>query len=179
MMDEPHAIQRLRGDMAPLLDNAGFRPESPGPQWSGKHYFVNWKRAGGWKDDVIVCHWRPRARFVSIEAHWTIPRAGRHPLMVSGINASYVFRKQAWYPLPLRLPLLGASIAARWRSRVLRDVEKAVGWLDACQSQSGALADLLRVDRNGPGAGTEAYEYAERYIREHAVIGGSSSLGGS
>ena len=157
--------------MAPLLDNAGFRQESQRPQWSGKHYFVNWKRPSDWKEDVLVCHWRPRARFVSIEAYWTIPRAGGRPLEVSGINAAHMFTNQSRYRLPLGLPLLGDSIAARWRSRVLRDVEAAVRWLDVCRSQSGALADLLRGDRNGPGAGTEAYEYAERYIREHAPVG--------
>lgn len=94
-MSEPRALYRLRAEMVTSLDKAGFRQESERPKWSGKHYFVTWKRPGGWKDDVLVCHWRPRARSVSMEAHWIIPRAGGDSLVVSGINAAYKLRIRA------------------------------------------------------------------------------------
>jgi hypothetical protein len=114
-----------------------------------------WRRDAGWKQDEIGCHCRPQPTSVSLGASWTIPgREDGKAVLVSAINAAYMFRGQPDYPVPGRLPVLRRLRERRWLAHLLDDARHAVQWLDDCASRTGALAELERADRNGPARGT-------------------------
>jgi hypothetical protein len=65
--------------------------------------------------------------------------------------------------------VVGAGVERRWRAEIIADVECVLAWLDACSSVAGALKELGRPERNGPGSHSEAYAYIEQYVRMHAT----------
>jgi hypothetical protein len=146
----------------------GFNLVSPDSKWTGKFNIVSWTRRS-WKDDMIRLGWRtqpPADCF--LDAEWAVPRPDGRKLPAAGILPASMRRGVPCKVWPARFPLLGAILEGRWRAEVMADLEFALAWLDRCSSSASALEDLKRPDRNGPGAGTEAYAYIERYVREHA-----------
>jgi hypothetical protein len=89
-------------------------------------------------------------------------------LVAAGINPGYLRRGLSWGDFPTRWPVLGAIAERRWRREIIKDLQFALTWLDGCSSAAGALEELKRPERNGPGRHTEAYRYIEHFIRQHA-----------
>lgn len=141
----------------------------PESEWTGKHNIVSWVRRS-WKDDEIRLGWRktPTASYF-LDAQWGVPRPQGERLLAAGINPGYMRRGLRSGALPVRLPVVGAIAERRWCAEIITDVEFALAWLDACSSVAGALRELERAERNGPGRDSEAYAYIEQYVRKHAT----------
>jgi hypothetical protein len=165
---DPEPIVRLRAQVQALVTAHGFSLLGPDSKWTGKYNMVAWVRRS-WKEDQIRLGWRktPTTSYF-LDAQWAIPRADA-TLVASGISPGYMRRGLRFGEFPVRLPLVGAIAERRWRDQIIRDAEFAVGWLDGCSSLAGALSDLERPERNGPGSKSEAYAYIERYVRKHAT----------
>jgi hypothetical protein len=89
-------------------------------------------------------------------------------LTVAGMNPAFERRGVAGIDFPTRFLFLAAAAEKRWVADVLADAQFAIDWLDRCDTTPGGLAELQRPERNGPAIGTDAYAYAEAYIRAHA-----------
>jgi hypothetical protein len=163
---EPQALHRFREELADLVQVATFQATASQPTWTGKWHIFQWTRDSGWKRDTLQVAWRTISwPECSLGADWAVPRGSTH-LLASGINASYWRRRVSDSRVPTGI--LAVVSAARWRAALLEDVRAAIQWLETCSTKAGALADLHRPDRNGPGVGTDAYNYIETYIGEHA-----------
>lgn len=166
---DPEPVVRLRADVQELVTAHGFSLSGPKSEWTGKHNIVSWVRRS-WKEDEIRLGWRktPTANYF-LDAQWAVPRPQGGTLLAAGMNAGYMRRGLRWEEFPPRLPVVGAIAERRWCAEIIADVEFALAWLDACSSVAGALTELERTERNGPGRDSEAYAYIERYVRTHAT----------
>lgn len=163
---DPEPIIRLRAEVQDLVTAHGFSLLAA--KWTGKHNIVTWVRRS-WKEDEIRLGWRktPTANYF-LDAQWAVPRPQEGMLSAAGMNPGYVRRGLRWGAFPARLPVAGAIIERRWRAEIIADLEFALAWLDACSSLDGALSEMERPERIGPGSGSEAYAYIEQYVRQHA-----------
>jgi len=168
-MNEPEELQRVAESLWSFLQTVGFVPGGEHAAWTGKVYSRSWTRGAGWKRDVVECHCRPKPSSVSLGASWMIPGPeDGDAVLVSAINSAHFFRGWPEYSVPVRLPMLGRFFEGRWLSHLLEDAKRSVQWLDECASRPGALAELERTDRNGPGRGTPIYQWVQRYIHDNA-----------
>ena len=163
---EPEALRRFRGEFAALIHGADFRTSASRPSWTGKWHVLQSFREAGWKRDVLQLAWRTTPwPECSLGADWSVPRGSAH-LLASGINPSYWRRRSSDTRVPTGI--VAVIVESRWREDLLDDTRAALAWFNKCASKSGALADLARPDRNGPGVATDAFKYIEAYIGQHA-----------
>jgi hypothetical protein len=165
---DPPAILQLVETLQPVLLSRGFSRLSDKSQWTGKFNVLTWVRRT-WREDALRLGWRkPPIASYFIDAQWSVPRTGAGLLLGAGLNASYARRGRRDMNLPSHAPVIRSFVEKRWCSEAVADVEFAIAWCDQCSTIDGALAELVRPERAGPGVGTEAYAHLERYIRNHA-----------
>jgi hypothetical protein len=168
---QPPAIARVLDDLAPVMAQHRFRPVADRAEWTGKFNIFSWERRG-WKVDLVRLGWRKSPISTCfLDAQWSVPRASGDDLPASGLNASYSRRQVSVLSLPPTWPLIGPWFESRWRAAVVADAEHALAWSDRCDTRAGALEELVRPERNGPHADSEAYRYIEQYIKDHSMPG--------
>lgn len=165
---DPEPIVRLRAEVQERVEARGFGLSGPTSQWTGKHNIVSWGRQS-WKQDEIRLGWRktPSAMYF-LDAQWAVPRPEGVRLVAAGMNPGYTRRGLSWGAFPPRLPVVGTIMEGRWRADIIADLEFALAWLEDCSSVAGALRELGRPERTGPGRDSEAYAYIDQYVRTHA-----------
>ena len=160
---EPEPIRRLLEELTALLYTHTFQPMSSRSQWTGKVHILRWVRDSGWKRDVFQLAWRGGSwPYCSLGVDWSIARGDDH-VLVSAINPSYWRRQSS----DTRVPE-DAEAQRYWGLVLLADAQAALEWFDSCSTKSGALAEVRRHDRNGPGVGTDVYRYIEEYLVQNA-----------
>jgi hypothetical protein len=171
---DPRPITRLLPELTTLLRASGFTPLADKSEWTGKFNVFTWVRRS-WKHDTVRLGWRKPTRSYFLNASWSTPRPGATDVAAAGINPAFERRGVPGRDLPTRFLLLADRAERRWVADVLADAQFAIAWLDACETVSGALAELERPERNGPAQGSEAFAYAESYVRAHASRGGNEA----
>lgn len=167
-VDHP-AITNLLNSVGAVVEARGFQRVLPPSVWTGKHNVASWSRTS-WKTDTVRLGWRkPPIASYFLDAQWCVPRADGGLLPASGINAGYRRRGLSDRRLP---DAFEGSIDSHdtWVAEIVRDAQFAVEWCDSCSTRDGALAELARADRNGPGVSSEAYRYLLDYVRLHAEV---------
>jgi hypothetical protein len=163
---DPRPITRLFPELSALMQGSGFTPLTDKSEWTGKFNVFTWVRRS-WKQDLVRLGWRKPTRSYFLDAAWRVPRPGMNDLEAAGMNPAYERRGVAGIDFPTRFPFLANRAERRWVAEVLADAKFAIAWLDGCETVSGAMAELRRPERNGPAQGTEAFAYAEEYVRSH------------
>ena len=162
---EPDALRRFREEFAAFVHVAEFHTPTR-PVWTGKWHILRSTRDSSWKRDVLQFSWRTHPWPVcSLGADWSVPRGTAH-LLASTINPSYWRRGSSDSRVPTGI--LALVTEPRWRADLLEDTRAALEWFETCSTKSGALADLIRADRNGPGVATDAFKYIVAYVDQHA-----------
>jgi hypothetical protein len=143
----------------PRLAGLGFREQAPSPRFLDGVWLYQWAKDHSWKHDHIQFA-RGRSGHISFAAWWSIPREGGM-LLCDGGNGTYIARREPFYT-PDELE---HSVAA-----VESDLDKVLKWLELSGTPVGALSRLRSPDRNGPGATSAAYAFAETYLNTQAEL---------
>jgi hypothetical protein len=165
---DPPEIGELLASLSPVLEARGFRRSRPPSVWTGKFNIASWSRTT-WKTDLFRLGWRkPPISAWFLDVEWSVPSSDGSSRTASGMNPSYNRRGARDRRLPSETVQGGRDSVSEWLTEVLRDAEYGLAWCDSCGTRQGALADMARAERNGPGLGTTAYAYVVDYVRRYA-----------
>lgn len=123
------------------------------------HLVDRWRRRGtGWRMEEIHLWWvRQHTRSIVVKLEISLDLGGGDWLPIDGIPVSMADPVMAEYPLPSGL--LFRMSDEKFVARAVRDLEKALDWLEESHgTPQRSLARLASPESNGPGKETDVYQ---------------------